>query len=153
MTPTGSTYKGELERFVSAAPLPVTDMIVRPQDGALYFTIGGRRTQSGLYRVTYVGDESTVILGPRANDDSKSLTARRALETLHGSGKRGAIDEAWPFLSDDDRFIRYAARIALEHQPVEDWQKRALAERNPRSLVTAMVCPWPEMATSPCSHS
>ena len=26
----------------------------------MYITIGGRRTQSGLYRVTYVGDQEDV---------------------------------------------------------------------------------------------
>ncbi len=59
LTPEGSAYKGELEEFVSGSPLPLTDVVVNPVDGALYFTIGGRRTQSGLYRVTYVGKEST----------------------------------------------------------------------------------------------
>ena len=34
----------------------------------MYFTIGGRKVQSGLYRVTYVGTESTapVTLGATA---------------------------------------------------------------------------------------
>ena len=49
----------ELEDFLSATPLPLTDVIVNPTDGALYFTIGGRNTQSGLYRVTYIGSEPT----------------------------------------------------------------------------------------------
>jgi glucose/arabinose dehydrogenase len=46
------------EEFVSRTPLPLTDAAVGP-DGALYFTIGGRGTQSELFRVTYVGEEST----------------------------------------------------------------------------------------------
>ncbi|MCA9035498.1 MAG: hypothetical protein KDA91_10215, partial [Planctomycetaceae bacterium] len=57
MTPTGSTYTAEAERFISAAPLPVTDIVINPTDHAMYFTIGGRRTQSGLYRVTYTGSD------------------------------------------------------------------------------------------------
>jgi len=59
LTPEGSAYKVELEEFLNGAPLPVTDVVVNPKDGALYFTTGGRRTQSGLYRVTYVGKDST----------------------------------------------------------------------------------------------
>ena len=59
LTPDGSAYKGELEEFLSGSPLPLTDVVVNPKDGALYFTIGGRKTQSGLYRVTYAGKEST----------------------------------------------------------------------------------------------
>ena len=44
---------------VSLPPLPLTDIVVNPKDGAMYFAIGGRNTMSGLYRVTYVGKEST----------------------------------------------------------------------------------------------
>src|SRR5262249_38529540 len=46
LEPKGASYSGRLERFVSSAPLPVTDLVVRPQDGALYFTVGGRGTTS-----------------------------------------------------------------------------------------------------------
>ena len=59
MNPEGSTYVGEKVPFISGAPLPVTDLVVNPVDKAFYFTIGGRNTQSGLYRVTYEGDEPT----------------------------------------------------------------------------------------------
>jgi hypothetical protein len=58
MTRKGAGYTGVLEEFVTGVPLPLTDVVVHP-DGALYFAIGGRRVQSGLYRVTYVGPEST----------------------------------------------------------------------------------------------
>ena len=60
----GGSFVGEAEQFCSAAALQVSDMIVGPDDGALYFTIGGRRTQSGLYRVTYTGNESTEAAPP-----------------------------------------------------------------------------------------
>ena len=30
--------------------LPLTDILVNEADGAMYFTVGGRRVQSGLYR-------------------------------------------------------------------------------------------------------
>ena len=36
------------EEFASAAPLPLTDILVNPNDGAMYFAVGGRRVQSGL---------------------------------------------------------------------------------------------------------
>ncbi|MCB1236407.1 MAG: DUF1080 domain-containing protein, partial [Verrucomicrobiae bacterium] len=51
ITPEGAGYVATPEEFVSGAPLPLTDAIVG-LDGALYFTTGGRGTQSGLYRVT-----------------------------------------------------------------------------------------------------
>lgn len=139
LTPKGATYQGKLERFVSAAPLPVTDMLIHPNDGALYFTIGGRRTQSGLYRITYVGDESTATVSANSMAGQEARDIRRELEALHGAAHEGAVDKAWPALSNEDRFIRYAARIAIEHQPVKSWQQRALEEANPQALITAMV--------------
>ena len=59
LTPAGASYTGEVEDFVSGQPVPVTDVVVSPHDGAMYFAVGGRNTQSALYRVTYVGREST----------------------------------------------------------------------------------------------
>ena len=61
LTPQGATYGGELEEFVAGTPLALTDMTVNPKDGAMYFLVGGRKTQSGLYRVTYVGDELSAL--------------------------------------------------------------------------------------------
>ena len=55
MTPMGASYQGVSEPFATASPLAVTDMIVRPQDGALYFTVGGRKTQSALFRIVWEG--------------------------------------------------------------------------------------------------
>ena len=51
MEEAGSTYTATFEEFASAAPLPLTDILVNPNDGAMYFAVGGRRVQSGLYRV------------------------------------------------------------------------------------------------------
>src|SRR3546814_13657334 len=38
-----------------------------------------------------------------------------------------------------DRYIRYAARIAIEHQPVASWRNLALNETNPRAIAEAMI--------------
>ena len=55
--PNMSTYKGTKEEFLSRSPLPLTDVAAGP-DGALYFSVGGRGTQSELFRAIYTGDES-----------------------------------------------------------------------------------------------
>jgi putative heme-binding domain-containing protein len=47
---TGATYTATQEDFVTGRPLNVTDGCIGP-DGAMWFTTGGRGTQSGLYRV------------------------------------------------------------------------------------------------------
>ena len=129
MTPDGSSYVGEKVPFVSGAPLPVTDLIVNPVDHAFYFTIGGRNTQSGLYRVTYEGDQPTVPALPQTEGATERQT-RRMLESMHYANTDGAVEKAWPYLSHDDRAIRYAARIAIEHQSVDQWKDKALNESN-----------------------
>jgi putative heme-binding domain-containing protein len=139
LEPDGSSYRGEFELFASASPLAVTDVIIHPQDGAMYFATGGRRTQSGLYRITYQGSESTEPAELK-NEEGRELRAlRHRLESLFTQRGAEVVEQAWPYLSHPDRFIRYAARIAVEHQPVELWQQRALKESNPESLIQASI--------------
>ncbi|MBC7964542.1 MAG: c-type cytochrome [Fuerstia sp.] len=130
LTADGSTYTGEAERFIAAAPLPVTDLVINPVDQAMYFTIGGRRTQSGLYRVTYKGEESTAPVVAEKDAGSDLRDVRHKLEALHHADVPDAVAQAWPFLGHADRTIRFAARIALEHQPIASWQEKALAENS-----------------------
>ncbi len=138
MQAAGASYTGKAERFLSAAPLPVTDIVVHPADGAMYFTIGGRRTQSGLYRVRWVGSESTAR-SPLPADGAELRETRRKLEALHHSGAANAVPTAWPLLGHPDRNIRFAARIAVEHQPVGEWQERALTENDIDRLLPALI--------------
>jgi putative heme-binding domain-containing protein len=133
----GASYKATAEEFVSGSPLPLTDGEIGP-DGALYFLTGGRRLESDLYRV-YYGDnkQDTDSLAPTALTDLQQL--RRKLETYHGAPNPDAIAFAWPYLKHEDRFIRYAARIAVEHQPVNEWLEKALAEKDAVTLTQAAI--------------
>lgn len=138
LKPNGSSYTATKENFVTGAPLPITDAIIHPGDGAMYFTIGGRKVQSGLYRVTYVGDESTELVDAVATtSDARGL--RRSLEEFHGRQNPKAVAPAWKHLSNDDRFIRFAARTAIEHQPTEGWADKALTESDPKKQVEALL--------------
>ena len=138
LTPDGASFKGEKEEFVAGKPLPLTDAVIHPQDGAMYFTVGGRRTQSALYRVTYTGKDSTAPAAPVAPTAEAQL--RRDLEKLHEAGVGPeAIEKAWPHLASQDRFVRYAARVAIERQPVAQWKDRALAEKNPLASIEALL--------------
>ncbi len=137
LKPSGSTYTATKEEFVTGGPLPVSDAIIG-QDGAMYFTIGGRRVQSGLYRVTYAGKESTapVTAKPQMTPASK---LRHELAAFHGKADPKAVAFAWPHLSDKDRFIRAAARTALEHNPVAEWETKALNEKNVTAQLEALL--------------
>ena len=90
LQPRGAGYAGSQETFLSGRPMNVTDGCIGP-DGALWFTTGGRGTQSGLYRVTHQDktDPATV-----------SLSVRKELPN--------------PGLDSADPFERQAARLRAE---------------------------------------
>ena len=138
LTPESCTYRGQFENFLVGKGNPVTDLEIG-HDGAMYFVTGGRGLQSSLYRVSYVGQESTapVECHDRAGAEARAL--RRQLEAFHGKPDARAVDVAWPHLNSDDRWLRYAARIAVESQSVAQWQARALAETRPEAALTVLL--------------
>jgi putative heme-binding domain-containing protein len=139
LEPKGGSYSATFEPFIVGKPFDVTDVVINT-DGAMYITIGGRGTQSGLYRVTYVGDESTAPAAPLV--DAKAAEARalrHSLEQFHSRRDPQAVSFAWPYLNSDDRFIRFAARIAIEAQSPDEWIERALAETKPTASINALV--------------
>lgn len=136
----GATYQAVTEEFLSGAPLPLTDGEIGP-DGALYFLTGGRRLDSDLYRV-YHKDHNE--LGASTEMGVAALTPemalRRELEALHTSGPdASAVDYIWPYLNHNDRHVRFAASVALAHQPTSLWVRRAFEEKNVRTLANAMI--------------
>ena len=150
-TTEGAGYKAVKEEFIFGKPLPLTDVVINPHDGAMYFATGGRRTQSAVYRVTYEGKESTAPAAPYAV--SEGLKQRRELDKLHdeGTGPQ-AIDKAWPFLGSKDRYLRFAARVAIERQPATLWLDRALNETDPQALIEAMIA-YARVGGTPLSPS
>ena len=137
MTPDGASYRGEKADFVTGTPLPVTDAVVGT-DGAFYFAVGGRGTQSALFRVTYVGQESTVAVSGKDQVGSSLRELRHRLEAFHGR-TNGDLELILKNLSHEDRFIRYAARVALESQPIETWRAKAFAAKDPKLVINAMI--------------
>jgi len=138
LKPDGSSYKATFEEFITGQPFPLTDLVINPKDQAMYVTVGGRRVQGGLYRVTYAGKESTAPSKPdNAGADARAL--RKRLEAFHGVKDAKAIDAAWPHLGHADRFIRTAARTALEHQDAKLWTEKALAEKPSEAGLSALL--------------
>jgi putative heme-binding domain-containing protein len=143
LRPRGASFIAEQELFASGRPLAVTDLRIGP-DGAMYFLTGGRGTQSALYRITWAGgvdaDAPIPLKGEaRSGVRSASTVLRRQLADFHGIRSGEAIETAWPHLRSEDRTIRYAARVAIEHQDVAKWQDRALSEKRPGAVLEAMI--------------
>jgi putative heme-binding domain-containing protein len=136
LEPDGATWKGSKEQFMAASPLPLTDLLVHPGDGAMYVAVGGRRTQSGLYRITHKDAHTAKSLAPRVNPESE---LRRELERHHANSTAGTVRTVWTSLAHPDRTVRYAARIAVEQRPVEEWQEQALNETRPLAIVESTI--------------
>ncbi len=139
LKPNGAICGADVEEFMSAQPLPLTDVLISPMDGAMYVTIGGRRVQSGLYRVTYSGSEGTQPSAVQGRGLNALTKTRHQLEAFHGKQDPKAVEFAWPYLGHEDRAIRFAARTAIEHQPLPSWLDKALNEKNPRAALTALM--------------
>ena len=138
LTPSGASYTAEIEDFINGQPFPICDLIIDPHDGSMLMVVGGRGAQSALYRVTYIGNESTTPNPPDLRFQARR-DLRHKLESFHGRKDPAAVKTAWPYLSDQDRALRYAARIALEWQDVSQWRQKALNEKNPRKAIAALM--------------
>ena len=152
LTPTGASYRGDCEPIVEGVS-GVTDLVVNPQDGALYFTVGGRRVESKLYRLVWTGKKASgeELVADKISDDANmpagadgasavEARARRAvLERFHLKTANDAGRSIWPSLSSADRFIRYAALTALERTDPRSWYKQALEEPNVLAKFTALI--------------
>lgn len=135
----GASYSATAEEFLSGHPLAVVDALIG-KDGAMYFITGGRSNNTKLYRVTYTGDESTAPAQYKEDPKAESaLAIRHRLEAFHGKRDARAVSVAWPYLADEDRFLRNAARVAIEFQPVASWIGRAKAETRPQAVITSTV--------------
>ncbi len=118
LMPNGSTYAGEAEVFVKGKPLNLTGIAFGP-DGAMYFTVGGRGTQSAIYRVRWTGGKEDMPK-PRARDPNYRLTGylrnqRRHLEDLAASSGEESFIKVWEAFGCGDKFLSSAARVAIEN--------------------------------------
>jgi len=141
MESNGSVKKGTAEEFISGTPLPLTDIVMNEKDGAMYFTTGGRKTQSGLYRVTYTG---TLEKEPGSGSYGvpppvHGLEERLAAELFHGKQDPKALKVIYAGLNGHDRFARFASRVALEFQDPKSWADVALATKDRTAKITMLL--------------
>jgi putative heme-binding domain-containing protein len=86
-----------------------------------------------------VGSESTEP-PPTPSQYIPHLQERQKLEVFHGHKDPQAVETAWPQLNNaSDRFVRYTARVAIEHQDVATWRDKALAETKPTAAINALL--------------
>jgi putative heme-binding domain-containing protein len=143
MSPHGASYACDYKVFLEGGALNICDLTFGP-DGAMYFITGGRGSQSGLYRVTY--DGPNVAADPpsdeqvrQAEEAKAARQFRQRLEKFHRQRDASAIDVAWPHLNSNDRWLRFAARLAVERQDPTLWRDRSLNETRPTASIAALL--------------
>jgi putative heme-binding domain-containing protein len=134
----GAGYTGRVETLFRGGAMNLTDLEVGP-DGALYCITGGRGGQSGLYRLTFVGNPASEPSAAVVAGAKEARAQRRQLEAVHGQATAGWLASGWSQLGSADPMLRQAARIALESQPVATWVEKALAEENPKIGLSALL--------------
>lgn len=136
LQPQGATFSASREEIVAGLPLPITAACVNPMDGALYFTTGGRRLPSALYRLRWTGSLTPEV--KKTAPPTAEAQLRRTFEAFHGR-EAATMDLAWLPLGQSDPFVRRAARAVLESQPANTWRTRALNERSPPAALAALL--------------
>ncbi|MCH2132931.1 MAG: DUF1080 domain-containing protein [Phycisphaerales bacterium] len=133
----GAGWTGQEEIFAAGRPFNVSDMAFGP-DGHLYLVTGGRGTHSALYRIN--GTSAPAGVAPERSPEAARLRAQRqSMESLHHAPAPGRIGDIQAALRSDDRLVRYAARVALERQPVEQWRDLALSEQHPAAALEMLL--------------
>src|SRR5262249_23220594 len=161
----GATYEGKAEKFCVGSPMPVTDLEFA-KDGSLVFTVGGRGTQGGVYRIvktTQEKEEARPSEDPaierarevwkmgRSGDakhkdalvkgltDKDAFVRRRACEALIRAGIEPDVKSIWPLLSDEDHFVCTAARLVLERIDPKKWTDTLSKEKNDLAAHHAII--------------
>ncbi len=143
----GSSYSGELSSFLKGKPFPVTDLTV--QGETLYLTTGGRRVQSGLYRVTATPRGALLEASASKNAGATHAASgaselalaheRRALESMGAQASEAQIESIFKSLSSNDPGVQRAARTALERLPIGSWGMRCFELQDARAIILSGI--------------
>ncbi len=71
--------------------------------------------------------------------DPNPRVRRLACESLMRCGPQRAADQLIPLLADDDRFVAFAARRALEQVPTDRWSAQVLDSNDPQIFLVGSV--------------
>ena len=95
--------------------------------------------------VAGVQGEAAKSVAAAALKDREPAVRRRAAEAVVRMGQSPdkaslvPVADLQALLNDGDRFVRWAARIALEHTRRSEWENRVLSETNPLGALEGML--------------
>lgn len=91
----GASFEGKTQDFLVGEPLNVTDLDVGP-DGLIYFTLGGRDTRGGMYRIRY-GDKTAKPDAPATAEDVVAYPMPRSAWGRYAlAHAKKTMGRAWP---------------------------------------------------------
>ncbi len=134
----GSTYQGEREEFLSGTPLPLSNAIAG-NDGHIYFLTGGRRIDSKMYRLRYVGIESTDQIVSSNSETASLRELRKSIEKYHTTPSSEGLFVAWANLDHEDERIAYASRLVLENMVLAEWEHLLWTEKNTEKVLNGSL--------------
>ena len=118
----------EMQRHGAAPNIALLSALVKDNNADVRAT--------ATYLAGVQGEAAKAIVAA-ALKDRDPLVRRRAAEALMRMGQSpdkpslAPVADIYALLNDADRFVRWSARIAIEHTARADWKDRVLAETNP----------------------
>jgi putative heme-binding domain-containing protein len=95
---------------------------------------------AAIYVVGQHGSPAAKAIAARGLKDASPFVRRRACEALVRMGiDLAPVEDVYALLRDPDRYVRYAARVALERIPREKWEALALTETDPTAAPEALL--------------
>jgi putative heme-binding domain-containing protein len=86
-----------------------------------------------------VRDEQARAAVRAALEDTDAFVVRRAAESLVRQAGEIPVEALLPVLAHPDRFVRYAARVGLEHADLSKHQSAILRLENPRAALEGLL--------------
>ena len=112
-------------------PRPDAATLVRlSHDGAAAIRANATRLLGTVAAKRDAADAVTARLTELLQDPAPQVR-RLAAESIVRAQRRVPVNSLLRLMQDDDRFVRFAARRALERQPVAEWREAVLRARNP----------------------
>lgn len=138
-----AVWGDQFETFLSGKPFPVTDLCFGA-DGAMYVTTGGRRTQSGLYRIRWApaSQPEQPARGPRGSfdfDGEDRVAVRKLLDPEAAAPTAAELNKllARPRLSEASLA---SLRAAIERASPETIAEIAASVDDSLKLSTVLSC-------------